>query len=112
MTYHRKLHRLPVWIRSEEFRLLNAAEKDFLGYLYCFGPNTCWQWNCRLQKKFHCCRRTIQYRLAKLKKLKFIWISEPFGSGRKIHARLFPTPRHYFKLRATIALNKPRSKYV
>ncbi len=112
MTYPKKLHRLPIWIRSEEFRLLTPAEKDFLGYLYCFGPNTCWQWNCRLMKKFHCSRNTIKRRLRKLKALKFIWISAPFGRERKIHARLFPTPRHYFKLRATIAVNKARSRYV
>lgn len=112
MAFHKKLHRLPAWVRSADFALLNPAEKDFLGYLYCFGPNTCWLWNCRLQKKFHCSRSTVQRRLRKLKKLKFIWISEPFGASRKIHARLIPTPQHYVSLLATIATRPRRSRYV
>ncbi|GAI71972.1 unnamed protein product, partial [marine sediment metagenome] len=84
MGKQRKKHRLPYWIRSQEFRLLNNSEKDFLGYLYSFGPDTCWLWNWRLQKKFHRCRRTVQYWLAKLKDLGFVWIEKPFGPERKI----------------------------
>lgn len=112
MVAHKKLYRMPVWIRRSNFGLLTAAEKDFLGYLYCFGPNTCWLWNCRLMKKFGCSRSTVKRRLRKLKKLKFIWISSPFDHRRKIHARLFPTPSHYVKLIATIAVNKARSRFV
>ncbi len=52
MSKRKKLHRLPAWIRSQDFRLLNRSQKDFLGYLYCFGPDTCWLWNWRLAKKF------------------------------------------------------------
>ncbi len=104
MGERRKKHRLPYWIRSQEFRLLNNSEKDFLGYLYYFGPDTCWLWNWRLQKKFHRCRRTIQYWLAKLKDLGFIWIEKPYGPERKIHTRLIPSPEHWVKLMASIAL--------
>ncbi len=113
---HKKLHRLPGWIRSDDFRLLNDSEKNFLGYLYCFGPDTCWLWNCRLQKKFHRSRSTIQRRLRKLKDLGFIWIEMPYGRDRKIHARLIPSPAHWVKLIGIIALNhglkrQARKKY-
>jgi len=106
MGKRRKRHRLPYWIRSQEFRLLNNSEKDFLGWLYSMGPDTCWLWNWRLQKKFHRCRRTIQYWLANLKDLGFVWIEKPFGPERKIHTRLIPTPEHWIKLIGALALSK------
>lgn len=110
MGKRRKRHRLPYWIRSQDFRLLNNSEKDFLGWLYSMGPDTCWLWNWRLQKKFHRCRRTIQYWLANLKELGFIWIEKPFGPERKIHTRLLPTPEHWVKLIGTLALSKSMAK--
>ncbi|MBA7616329.1 hypothetical protein ES703_23625 [subsurface metagenome] len=111
MTKPKKRHRLPYWIRSQEFRLLNNSEKDFLGWLYSFGPDTCWLWNWRLQGKFHRCRRTIQYWLAKLKELGFIWIEKPFGPERKIHTRLIPTPEHWVKLIGTLTLARHTAKH-
>ncbi|GAI62547.1 unnamed protein product [marine sediment metagenome] len=110
MTKAKKRHRLPYWIRSQEFRLLNNSEKDFLGWLYSMGPDTCWLWNWRLQKKFHRCRRTIQYWLANLKDLGFIYIEKPFGPERKIHTRLLPTPEHWVKLIGTLALSRSMAK--
>ncbi len=110
MAKQRKRHRLPYWIRSQEFRLLNNSEKDFLGWLYSMGPDTCWLWNWRLQKKFHRCRRTVQYWLANLKDLGFIWIEKPFGPERKIHTRLIPSPEHWIKLIGALALSKNLSK--
>lgn len=111
MTKPKKRHRLPYWIRSQDFRPLNNSEKDFLGWLYSMGPDTCWLWNWRLQKKFHRCRRTIQYWLAKLKKLGFIWIEKPFGPERKIHTRLLPTPEHWVKLISKLALTRALHKH-
>ncbi|MBA7649970.1 hypothetical protein ES703_57769 [subsurface metagenome] len=111
MAKRRKKYRLPYWIRSQDFRLLNNSQKDFLGYLYYFGPDTCWQWNCRLQKKFHRCRRTIQYWLAKLKELGFVWIENPYGNQRLIHTRLIPSPHHWAQLMAKMALPKQPAKY-
>lgn len=110
MTKPKKRHRLPYWIRSQEFRLLNNSEKDFLGWLYSMGPDTCWLWNWRLQKKFHRCRRTIQYWLANLKELGFIWVEKPFGPERKIHTRLLPTPEHWVKLIGSLALSRSMAK--
>ena len=110
MPRYRKKHKLPRWIRSQEFRLLNNSEKDFLGYLYAFGPNTCWLWNWRFEKKFHRCRRTVQYWLANLKDLGFIWIEKPYGPERKIHARPMPSPEHWVKLVGTLALGKSLRK--
>lgn len=106
MARQRKRHRLPYWVRSQEFRMLNNSEKNFLGYLYSFGPDTCWLWNWRLQKKFHRSKRTIQYWLAKLKDLGFIWIEKPYGPERKIHARTLITPEHWVKLIGALALGK------
>ena len=106
MTKQRKRHRLPYWVRSQEFRLLNNSEKDFLGYLYSFGPDTCWLWNWRLAKKFHRNKRTVQRWLAKLKDLGFIWIEKPYGPERKLHARTLPSPEHWVKLIGTLALGK------
>lgn len=111
MGKRRKRHRLPYWIRSQDFRLLNNSEKDFLGWLYSMGPDTCWLWNWRLEKKFHRCRRTIQYWLANLKYLGFIWIEKPFGPERKIHTRLLPTPEHWVKLIGTLALSSGLRKH-
>lgn len=107
----KKLHHLPVWIQSDDFQLLSDSEKKFLGYLYWFGPDTCWQWNCRLQKKFHRSRRTIQRRLAKLKDLGFIWIQNPYGNQRLIHTRLLPTPEHWVQLIGRLALSKGLAKH-
>lgn len=106
MAKQRKRHRLPYWVRSQEFRLLNNSEKDFLGYLYSFGPDTCWLWNWRLAKKFHRNKRTIQRWLAKLKDLGFLWIEKPFGPERKLHTRTLPSPEHWVKLIGTLALGK------
>jgi len=107
----KKKHLLPLWIHKRNFRLLNNNEKDILGYLYSFGPDTYWLWNWRLQKEFHCSRSTIQRRLRKLKKLGFIWIEKPFGPERKIHVRLLPTPEHWFKQMAKLSLPKKPPKH-
>jgi len=100
-----------VWVRSQEFRLLNNSEKDLLGYLYSFVPDTCWLWNWRLAKKFHRNKRTIQRWLAKLKDLGFIWIEKPYGPERKLHARTIPTPAHWVKLIGTLALGRNVRKH-
>ena len=106
----RKKYRLPYWIRSQEFRVLNKSQKDFLGYLYCFGPDTCWLWNWRLAKKFHVTKRTIRYWLRALRENGFVWIEKPFGPQRMIHTRLLPSPDHWVKLLGTLALTKTTSR--
>ncbi|MBA7710452.1 hypothetical protein ES703_119395 [subsurface metagenome] len=107
---HKKLHRLPVWIRRQDFRLLNESQKSFLGYLYCFGPDTCWLWNWRLAKEFGCTKRTIRRWLAKLREHGFVWIEKPFGPQRMIHTRLLPTPQHWVNLIGARALTKTLPK--
>ncbi len=111
MAKRRKKHLLPMWIHNRHFRLLNKSEKDLLGYLYSFGPDTYWLWNWRLAKEFHCTKRTIRRLLAKLKDLGFIWIEKPFGPERKIHVRLLPTPEHWVQLIGTRALSSGRPKH-
>ncbi len=107
----KKLHRLPVWIRDPIFRQLNRSQKDFLGYLYCFGPDTCWLWNWRLAKKFGVTKRTIRYWLRALREQGFIWIEKPFGPERMIHVRLLPTPEHWVQLIGTLALSSGLRKH-
>ncbi|GAH25421.1 unnamed protein product [marine sediment metagenome] len=111
MGKQRKKHRLPYWIRSQEFRILNKSQKDFLGYLYCFGPDTCWLWNWRLAKKFHVTKRTVQRWLKALRENGFLWIEKPFGPQRMIHTRLIPTPEHWVKLIGALALNQKTYKH-
>ena len=110
-TKRKKLHRLPRWIRSDEFRQLNKSEKNILGYLYCFGPDTCWLWNWRLAKKFHVTKRTVQRWLRKLREQGFIWIEKPYGPQRMIHTRLMPSPERWVKLMGTLALSKELRKH-
>jgi DNA-binding MarR family transcriptional regulator len=107
----KKIHRLPLWIRRRQFRLLNKSEKELLGYFYSFGPDTCWLWNWRLQKEFDCSRRSIQRWLRKLREQGFIWIEKPFGPERKIHVRLMPTPDHWVKLIGSQALSSGLPKH-
>jgi DNA-binding MarR family transcriptional regulator len=107
----KKLHRLPRWIRSDDFRVLNKSEKNILGYLYCFGPDTCWLWNWRLAKKFHVTKRTVQRWLRKLKEQGFIWIEKPYGPQRMIHTRLMPSPERWVSLIGTLALSSGLRKH-
>ena len=106
MSKHRRKYRLPSWVRSQEFRLLSRSQKDFLGYLYYFGPDTCWLWNWRLAEKFHVTKRTIQRWLRALREQGFIWIEKPYGPQRMIHTRLIPTPEHWVKLIGAMALTR------
>ncbi|GAI60298.1 unnamed protein product [marine sediment metagenome] len=91
--------------------MLNKSEKELLGYLYSFGPDTYWLWNWRLQKEFDCSRSTIKRWLRKLKELGFIWIEKPFGPQRKIHVRLLPTPEHWVKTIGALALSHGLRKH-
>jgi DNA-binding MarR family transcriptional regulator len=111
MTRPRKKYRLPLWIRRREFRLLNKSEKELLGYLYSFGPDTCWLWNWRLAKDFGCTKRTIRRWLRKLREQGFIWIEKPYGPQRMIHVRLLPTPEHWVKAITTLALSSGLRKH-
>ncbi len=111
MAKRKKKHRLPYWIRNQEFRILNKSQKDFLGYLYCFGPDTCWLWNWRLAKKFHVTKRTVQRWLKALRENGFVWIEKPFGPQRMIHTRVIPSPEHWVKLIGALALNQKTYKH-
>jgi len=111
MAKPRKKYRLPVWIRRREFRILNRSQKDFLGYLYCFGPDTCWLWNWRLAKEFGVTKRTIQRWLRKLREQGFIWIEKPYGPQRMIHTRAMLAPEHWVNLIATLALSHGLPKH-
>jgi DNA-binding MarR family transcriptional regulator len=108
---HIKKYRLPGWIRNKNFRVLNRSQKDFLGYLYCFGPDTCWLWNWRLAKEFGVTKRTIRRWLRALREHGFVWIEKPFGPERKIHARAMLAPEHWVKMIATLSLSSGLRKH-
>jgi len=110
-TKQKKLYRLPVWIRSRHFRLINKSEKELLGYLYSFGPDTCWLWNWRLAKEFGCTKRHVRRLLRKLREQGFIWIEKPYGPQRMIHVRLLPTPEHWVKAIGNLALSSGLRKH-
>jgi len=93
----RTKHHMPKWMWNMHIKELNRSTKEFYAYLCIFGPNTNWQWNCRLQKKFGVSRRTIQYWLARLKKLRLIWIESGDGRNRKIHCRYYSNPIEWFR---------------
>lgn len=99
-------YKLPKWIRDPSFKQLTPADKDFLGYLYSFGPNTNWQWDCRFMKKWRVSRSTIQRRLRKFKDLAFIWIENPGTIHRLIHVRILPTPDDWVRVLGIKALGK------
>jgi len=114
MAKQKANHHMPKWMWNMHIKELNRSTKEFYAYLCIFGPNTNWQWNCRLQKKFGVSRRTIQYWLAKLKKLRLIWIESGDGRNRKIHCRYYRNPLEWFQdlamPRATRELQKRRFK--
>jgi DNA-binding MarR family transcriptional regulator len=84
-TKHKKFQRMPAWIRSQDYRLINRAEKDLLGYLYRFESDTGRLRSCQLAEKFYVTRRTIQVWLKKLRDLGFITIENPGTIHRLIH---------------------------
>jgi len=81
----KEFQRMPRWIRSQDYRLINLAEKDLLAYLYRFEPKPCQLTNRQLAEKFCVPNRTIQRRLKNLKKLKHIRIENPGTIHRLIH---------------------------
>lgn len=82
-----KHYRMPAWIWSIPPRILNGEDKRFLSFVWWSGFQTCHCHNWWLQLKFHCSRRTVQYRIQKLKRLKLISIGQPNNHLRTLYPR-------------------------
>ncbi len=84
-TRHKKFQRMPRWISSDDYRLINRAEKDLLAYLYRFEPDPRQLRTSQLAEKFCVTRTTIQRWLKKLRELRLIRIVNPGTIHRLIH---------------------------
>ncbi|MBA7586250.1 hypothetical protein ES708_28246 [subsurface metagenome] len=84
-TKHKKFQRMPKWISSDNYQLINLAEKDLLAYIYRFEPDTGQLRTSQLIKKFGVTKKTIQRWLRKLRDLGLIRIENPGTIHRLIH---------------------------
>lgn len=100
------IYKMPGWMWDISPRILNADDKRLLSLIWSCGFNSCHLWNCRLMKKYGRSRRTIQYRLAKLKKLELISIGHPDGRGRTLYPRAYRGPAEWFAAASGIAGKK------
>ncbi len=87
---------MPAWIWKLPPRILNGEDKRFLAFIWWCGFDTCHCLNWYLQLKFGFSRRMIQYRIAKLKKLKFISIGCPGSWMRTIFPRALKDQTDWF----------------
>lgn len=87
MTSDYKHYRMPGWIWLIPPRILNGEDKRFLSFVWWSGFQTCHCHNLWFQRKFHCSRRTVQLRIAKLKKLKLISVGQPNNYLRTLYPR-------------------------
>ncbi len=105
MSDKKKSYPKPTWMHDVNPRWINADTKELYAYFCVFGPNTCWQWNCRLMKRFFVSRRTIKRRLKKLQDYALITIENPGTIHRKIHPVYYPDVQAW--LRAAWAKKLP-----
>ena len=87
MAKNYRHYRMPAWIWAIPPRILNGEDKRFLSFIWWSGFQTCHCHNWWLQLKFHCARRTVQYRIQKLKRLKLISIGQPNNHLRTLYPR-------------------------
>lgn len=87
MATPKKYYRMPSWIWKLPPNVLNGEDKRFLAFVWWCGFDTCHCHNWYLAKKFGFCKRTIQRRIAKLKKLRFVAIGCPDSWKRTIFPR-------------------------
>ncbi len=84
-TKHKKFQRMPRWISSTDYRLINDTEKDLLAYIYRFEPDPRQLRTSQLVEKFCVTKHTIQRRLRKLRDRRLIRIENPGTIHRLIH---------------------------
>ncbi len=81
----RNFQRMPRWISSCDYRLINRAEKSLLAYLYRFEGDNCRLRSSALTKKFYVSHTTIRRRLRRLRDQGLITIENPGTWRRLIH---------------------------
>lgn len=87
MSNGKKYYRMPSWIWKLPPQVLSGEDKRFLAFIWWCGFETCHCHNWYLALKFGFTKRTIQLRISKLKKLKFIAIGCPDSWMRTIFPR-------------------------
>lgn len=97
-----KHYRMPSWIWSLPPKILSGEDKRFLSFVWWSGFQTCHCHNWWLQLKFHCARRTVQYRIQKLKRLKFISIGQPNNHLRTLYPRALKDRMAWFAAMANL----------
>lgn len=95
MTNGKKYYRMPAWIWKLPPSILNGEDKRFLAFIWWCGFHTCHCHNWYLALKFGFTKRTIQLRIAKLKKLHFISIGCPNSHMRTIFPRALKDHRQW-----------------
>ncbi len=96
MSKNYKHYRMPAWIWAIPPKILNGNDKQFLSFIWWSGFQTCHCHNWWLQLKFHCSRRTVQYRIQKLKRLKLISIGQPNNHLRTLYPRALKDREAWF----------------
>lgn len=108
MPRQKKKPPMPKWIWQLPDKTLNFKQKRFLAFVWWCQDNGCICWNCALERRFKKSRRTIQYWISHLHKLRLINIR--YGDGR--NRVLFRAP--YFKKEVWLlkSSQKPRPRGV
>ena len=93
-------YRMPAWIWALPPSVLNGEDKRFLAYIWWCGFETCHCHNWYLALKFGFKKRTIQLRISKLNRLKFIAIGSPNSHMRTIFPRALKDHRQWLLARS------------
>lgn len=109
----------PLWIWQVVPKLFPTNIKHLYAYLCLFGQQGNWQWNCRLEAKFHCSKATIKRRLKWLHDHHLIAITSPKTPYRRIHPRFHISKESwirecivYHRKKPRLAPTKPKPKIV
>lgn len=95
-------YRMPSWIWRLPRRILNGEDKRFLAFVWWCGFHTCHCHNWFLALKFDCTKRNVRYRIAKLKKLKFISVGQPNNHLRTLYPRALKSPAAWLAARCDL----------
>lgn len=85
MSKQKKRVRMPRWIWSLKRRVLNAAEKRFLSYIWWCANRGCRDWNYQLARRFDVTDRTIRRWISHLERGHLISIQFRHGKHRTIY---------------------------
>lgn len=108
----RKEHPKPWWIWPVSPKVLPYRIKHFYAYFCWFGPNTNYEWNGRLARRFGVSRSTIKRWIKQLVKLRLVWITSGGGPHRRIHTHYYRNIWDWYTMLALGPSKRLRSKIV